>query len=143
LAALKAWLRSCVDEQSYYLPPSEAEAFVKGNRYARNSSGVKEILTPIKNFAGALKKAFGEKDKALGKVPVFKLVVEAIAFIKSRVEKQKKQLGVIDFDDLIRMLADEVVKPNNTLVPELRKKFPVALIDEFQDKIPMQSSTRF
>ena len=66
-------------------------------------------------------------------MPVFKLVVEAIAFIKSRVEKQKKQLGVIDFDDLIRMLADEVVKPNNTLVPELRKKFPVALIDEFQD----------
>ena len=133
LAALKAWLRSCVDEQSYYFPPPEAEAFVKGNRYARNSSGVKEILTPIKDFAGALKKAFGEKDKALGKVPVFKLVVEAIAFIKSRVEKQKKQLGVIDFDDLIRMLADEVVKPNNTLVPELRKKFPVALIDEFQD----------
>ena len=133
LAALKAWLRSCVDEQSYYLPPPEAEAFVKGNRYARNSSGVKEILTPIKDFAGALKKAFGEKDKALSKVPVFKLVVEAIAFIKSRVEKQKKQLGVIDFDDLIRMLADEVVKPNNTLVPELRKKFPVALIDEFQD----------
>ena len=66
-------------------------------------------------------------------MPVFKLVVEAIAFIKSRVEKQKKRLGVIDFDDLIRMLADEVVKPSNTLVPELRKKFPVALIDEFQD----------
>ncbi len=133
LAALKAWLRSCIDEQNYYLPPPEAEAFVKGTRYAKNSSGVKEVLTPIKEFAAALKKAFGEKDKALGKVPVFKLVVEAIAFIKSRVEKQKKQLGVIDFDDLIRMLADEVVKPNNTLVPELRKKFPVALIDEFQD----------
>jgi len=73
LAALKAWLRSCVDEQSYYLPPPEAEAFVKGNRYARNSSGVKELLTPIKDFAGALKKAFGEKDKALGKVPHLKL----------------------------------------------------------------------
>ena len=133
LAALKAWLGSCVSEQQYYLAPPEAEAFVKGNRYARNSSGVKEILTPIKEFAGALKKAFVEKDKALGKIPVFKLVIEAIAFIKERVEKQKKQLGVIDFDDLIRMLADEVIKPNNTLVPELRKKFPVALIDEFQD----------
>lgn len=133
LAALKSWLRSCVDEQNYYLPPPEAEAFVKGNRYARNSSGVKEILTPIKEFAGALKKAFGEKDKALSKVPVFNLVIEAIEFIKERVEKQKKHLGVIDFDDLIRMLAEEVVKPNNTLVPELRKKFPVALIDEFQD----------
>ena len=133
LAALKSWLRSCADSGQYYLPPPEAEAFVKGTRYARNSSGVKEILTPIKEFATALKKVFGEKDKALAKVPVFKLVIEAIAFIKGRVDKQKKQLGVIDFDDLIRMLADEVVKPNNTLVPELRKKFPVALIDEFQD----------
>ena len=34
----------------------------------------------ISNYPYA-KKAFGEKDKALSKVPVFKLVVEAIAFI--------------------------------------------------------------
>ena len=133
LAALKSWLRSCVENAQYYLPPPEAEAFVKGTRYARNSSGVKEILTPVKEFAATLKKLFGEKEKALAKVPVFKLIVEAIGFIKGRVDKQKKQLGLIDFDDLIRMLADEVVKPNNTLVAELRKKFPVALIDEFQD----------
>jgi len=133
LAALKSWLSHCATGNQYMLPPPEALKFLDGKRFARNTSGVKDILNPIKDFVKALKKAVEDKEKALAKVPVFNLVVDAIAFIKSRVEKQKKQLGVIDFDDLIRMLADEVVKPNNTLVPELRNKFPVALIDEFQD----------
>ena len=108
-------------------------AFLDGRRYARNTSGVKEILSPIKIFTKEIETAVQEKEAALEQVPVFTLINDAIAFIKQRVAKQKKQLGVIDFDDLIAMLADEVSKPHNTLVAQLRKNFPVALIDEFQD----------
>ncbi|MBQ4830480.1 exodeoxyribonuclease V subunit beta [Alteromonas sp. MMG017] len=129
LAALKSWLESAEYEP---LPP-EGAAFLDGRRFGRNKSGVKEILAPIKGFADAILAACKEKQDNLDKIPVFTLVNDAISFIKANVAAQKQQLGVIDFDDLIRMLADEVVKPNNSLVPELRKKFPVALIDEFQD----------
>ncbi|WP_421134472.1 exodeoxyribonuclease V subunit beta [Alteromonas sp. A079] len=129
LDALKEWLGAA----QYTSAPPAATAFLDGRRYARNKSGVKELLSPIKNFVKAVETAVVEKQDALGQIPVFTLVNQAISFIKKGVAKQKKQLGVIDFDDLIHMLADEVVKPNNTLVPELRKKFPVALIDEFQD----------
>jgi len=129
LEALKAWLAAAC-----YTPlPAEGAAFLDGRRFGRNKSGVKEILAPIKVLADAILAAFVEKQESVEKIPVFTLVNDAIGFIKQHVAAQKKQLGVIDFDDLIRMLADEVGKPNNGLVPELRKKFPVALIDEFQD----------
>ena len=129
LAALKSWL-----ESGEYEPlPAEGAAFLDGRRFGRNKSGVKEILAPIKGFADAILAACKDKQDNLDKIPVFTLINDAISFIKSNVAAQKQQLGVIDFDDLIRMLADEVVKPDNSLVPELRKKFPVALIDEFQD----------
>lgn len=85
----------------------------------------------IKDFVGVFKKVFSEKDKVFGKVFVFKLVVEVILFIKFCVEKQKKQFGVIDFDDFICMFVDEVVKLNNILVFEFCKKFFVVFIDEF------------
>jgi exodeoxyribonuclease V beta subunit len=133
LAALKAWLRACIDNGEYLVAPAEALAFLDGRRYARNKSGVKEILAPIKALTKSIEEAIADRDAGLAQIPTFKLVTQGIEFIKARVLLQKKQLGVIDFDDLIRMLADEVVKPNNTLVAELRKRFPVALIDEFQD----------
>lgn len=133
LEALKSWLSDCSQRCTYELAPPLALAFLDGRRYARNQSGVKEILSPIKDFAKSIETAVTDKENALAQLPVFRLVYEAIDFIKTRVEKEKKQRGVIDFDDLIQMLANEVTKPNNTLVTELRKKFPVALIDEFQD----------
>lgn len=133
LEALKAWLNACNERQQYDVAPAQAHAFLDGRRYARNKSGVKELLTPIKTLAKEIDTAVQERDAALAQIPVFELINNAISFIKQRVVKQKKQLGLIDFDDLIRMLADEVVKPDNTLVPQLRKRFPVALIDEFQD----------
>lgn len=133
LASLKAWLRGCASDNAYNLAPPEALAFLDGRRYARNTSGVKEILSPIKVLAKAIELATEDKNIALAQIPTFNLINDAIAFIKQRVLQQKKQLGIIDFDDLIRMLADEVVKPNTTLAAELRKRFPVALIDEFQD----------
>ena len=133
LAALKAWLSECADKKRYQVAPPLALAFLDGRRYARNTAGVKEILSPLKAFSKAIETATSERDTAIAQIPLFRLVEEAIHFIKERVAKQKKQRGIIDFDDLIRMLAEEVVKPGNSLAQELRKKFPVALIDEFQD----------
>ncbi|BFT30036.1 exodeoxyribonuclease V subunit beta [Alteromonas sp. D210916BOD_24] len=133
LAALKAWLNECANTQRYQEAPSLALAFLDGRRYARNTAGVKEVLSPIKALSKAIDSAAIERDAAFAQIPVFTLINDAIHFIKDSVAKQKKQRGIIDFDDLICMLANEVVKPGNTLAHELRKKFPVALIDEFQD----------
>ncbi len=129
LEALKVWLRG----GEFTDAPDEAKAFLDKRRYSRNSSGVKDILSPIKDFTKAIELEIAERDKTLAQLPVFTLINEAISFVKSTVAKQKKQRGIIDFDDLINMLAAEVARPGNSLVGELRKKFPVALIDEFQD----------
>ncbi|KXJ60160.1 MAG: exodeoxyribonuclease V subunit beta [Alteromonas sp. Nap_26] len=133
LEALKAWLNTGAESQQYSSAPDEALAFLDARRYARNTSGVKEILTPIKNFAKDIQAAIDAKSESIEKIPLLQRVSDAISFIKLRVAKQKKHQGIIDFDDLIRLLADEVVKPGNALSSALRNRFPVALIDEFQD----------
>lgn len=59
---------------------------------------------------------------------------------KQRVDRKKQAEQLLGFDDLIRQVNEAVLNPDlaHSLVAQLRKKYRVALIDEFQDTDALQ-----
>ena len=68
------------------------------------------------------------------------LLPHAAVWIRERVRQQKERLALISFDDMLTnlrtALADQEQGPS--LAEKIRRQFPVALIDEFQDTDPIQ-----
>lgn len=120
--------------------PEALGKFINGNRYRAKRDGVAEaklIVEPFKAFRGALKKAVDNIATArlalLEKAPVYTIVCAAVNFVRHYVSKQKQQLNTVDFNDLIRLLAAQIDTPDAPLCQQLRARYPVALVDEFQD----------
>jgi exodeoxyribonuclease V beta subunit len=60
-------------------------------------------------------------------------------WIANRLEAEKQQRSEMDFDDLLTRLDDALHGPRgDQLAATIRRQFPVALIDEFQDTDPVQ-----
>ncbi|MBS8240003.1 exodeoxyribonuclease V subunit beta [Marinobacter lipolyticus] len=60
-------------------------------------------------------------------------------WIADRLEKEKQQRSEMGFDDLLTRLDDALHGPRgDQLAATIRRQFPVALIDEFQDTDPVQ-----
>jgi exodeoxyribonuclease V beta subunit len=59
-------------------------------------------------------------------------------FAEQFLERKKKQDGVQFFDDLLLKVRGALKKPASTLKQSLRRKYRVAMIDEFQDTDPIQ-----
>ncbi|MBE0486085.1 exodeoxyribonuclease V subunit beta [Marinobacter sp.] len=60
-------------------------------------------------------------------------------WIASRLEAEKQQRSEMGFDDLLTRLDDALHGPRgDQLAATIRRQFPVALIDEFQDTDPVQ-----
>lgn len=117
--------------------------FLKVGRYkAKAYAGIKQILRPVYEFKVAYNKAF--KDYA----PLMKqqrnaeraqLALQGIEQIRASFVRAKQQHAVMDFDDLITLLSRQLTDPaGESLVKGLRKQYPVALVDEFQDTDPHQ-----
>jgi exodeoxyribonuclease V beta subunit len=71
--------------------------------------------------------------RALGS-PLTVLVAELLPRIAMRSSDVKSERGHFDFDDMLRMLRDALHAPgSDALVGELRRRYRVALVDEFQD----------
>uniref|UniRef100_UPI000B198458 UvrD-helicase domain-containing protein n=1 Tax=Shewanella putrefaciens TaxID=24 RepID=UPI000B198458 len=58
--------------------------------------------------------------------------------ISARFAKQKQQQNVLTPDDLLTTLAEALNANRQTLPKAVASRFPVALIDEFQDTDPLQ-----
>lgn len=58
--------------------------------------------------------------------------------ISERFAQQKQQKNVLTPDDLLTTLAEALTANNQTLPKAVASRFPVALIDEFQDTDPLQ-----
>jgi ATP-dependent exoDNAse (exonuclease V) beta subunit len=59
---------------------------------------------------------------------------ELLKFSKQRLYKEKKHKNIMFFDDLICNLRDALNSGNGKILSDIiRKKYPVALVDEFQD----------
>jgi len=69
----------------------------------------------------------------------FALRLHALAEVRAQFERLKQQRAELGFDDLLTQL-DAALQGDNgdTLAALLRRQFPLALIDEFQDTDPLQ-----
>ena len=120
--------------------PEELGKFINGNRYRAKREGIveaKALVEPAKTLRTDLTKAVDKLAKSrqalLDKAPVYAVVCEAVAFVRDYVSKQKQRLSTVDFNDLIRLLAAQIDTPDSPLCVQLRQRYPVALVDEFQD----------
>lgn len=63
----------------------------------------------------------------------------AADYVKSQLEIRKQERGILGFDDLLANLHKGLTGENGThLAANIRQKYSVALIDEFQDTDPIQ-----
>ncbi|XBC39122.1 MAG: exodeoxyribonuclease V subunit beta [Buchnera aphidicola (Nurudea shiraii)] len=60
-------------------------------------------------------------------------IIESTLQIKQEIEKEKKNQGIFEFDDLITFLHKVLNKKNEKISKIIKKSYPVLLIDEFQD----------
>ncbi len=67
---------------------------------------------------------------------------ELVAFVRRELPRRKERLGVMGFDDLLMALEQALTAPltGERLARAVRRRYPVALIDEFQDTDPTQWS---
>ncbi|MEW6996943.1 exodeoxyribonuclease V subunit beta [Colwelliaceae bacterium BS250] len=118
--------------------------FIAANRLPKGEAKADAKLKLIAAFktVTALHKQIKTYGNALLRSDAFSLVLDAVKSIKSRVSIKKKQLNMLNFDDLISQLEyalsaqNESLSLTNTLITQ----YPVALIDEFQDTDPKQFS---
>jgi exodeoxyribonuclease V beta subunit len=76
-------------------------------------------------------KEIGKKMKA----EVNLIALSAIEYVKNSILEQKKNRGIITFDDMIELLYEAVMHGqfNQQLIDNLKKKYDAVFIDEFQD----------
>jgi exodeoxyribonuclease V beta subunit len=116
--------------------PQEVGDFINGNRF-RSSPESKTILEPLKLLRGDIKKWIEQSTKQLEinaqLTAVLAVVKQGVYAIRERVEEAKKKAHVVLFDDLISVFSNALQSQGANLLDSIRKQFPVALVDEFQD----------
>ncbi|RLV58988.1 exodeoxyribonuclease V subunit beta [Parashewanella curva] len=63
---------------------------------------------------------------------------QALQDVRSRFTKQKQQKNVLTPDDLLSSLSNAITANSQSLPQAIKERFPIALIDEFQDTDPLQ-----
>ncbi len=110
---------------------------LNGSRGYMKDAAAKPVLTAVKTFISGLSEALTKantlKEKNEKLLPIHSLIAEGFSYIRRHVADAKRRLGIVDFDDLIRLLADKLDGEVGTLRAVLRQLYPVALVDEFQD----------
>ncbi len=68
------------------------------------------------------------------------VIKKAIRLVIKEYESEKSRLEILTYDDLLQKVAERTHSSSSGLASILRAKYPVALIDEFQDTDPIQYS---
>lgn len=98
---------------------------------AERERQVREVtLEPFFQICGALGEAVELYPEALKQ--------EAVRELSSAFEARKLRENFQTFDDLLTRVHRALRRPGSTLLPALRRRFPVGIIDEFQDTDPIQ-----
>jgi exodeoxyribonuclease V beta subunit len=67
------------------------------------------------------------------------IISRALIEVRDAVQREKRLRALLGFDDLLSKLDEALQQPGGVLLAEtIRARFPVALIDEFQDTDPQQ-----
>ena len=70
--------------------------------------------------------------------PVGSARVAFAADVRSEVERRKRRLGVLSYDDLLSRLADALADEDAPARARMRQRWRIVLVDEFQDTDPVQ-----
>lgn len=84
---------------------------------------------------------FSDIDALLQSPPSLResLLARALSYVKTHIAVHKKQASLLSFDDLLSGLASSLVgNADGILASRIRKQYPLAMIDEFQDTDLMQ-----
>lgn len=163
--ALKRQWNEAVDELEPLLEKSgiDRRKFNRGNqaKYIERISAWAQEETRSYQLPDALEKFsqtfLAERTKPGGEVPTHPLfaavesllaqslslkdliLTTAMREIRDAVAKEKRRRGELGFDDMLSRLDEALVSANGeALAKAIRTRFPVAMIDEFQDTDPQQ-----
>ncbi|MFK7985975.1 MAG: UvrD-helicase domain-containing protein [Sandaracinaceae bacterium] len=102
--------------------PGKETALSYVHKYLSRARG----LGPLADAARTLSECAGS--------PLVVLVTELLPRVVHRVSGRKAKAGEFDFDDMLSMLRDALSSDGgHALVADLRRRYQVALVDEFQD----------
>ncbi|WP_418055354.1 exodeoxyribonuclease V subunit beta [Providencia zhijiangensis] len=132
---LPAWLEKITDwaEQStddYQLPRDILERFAQSRLDEKSKSG-----------SGPSHSVFRLVDELLAQALTIKdlIIPQAISEVRQTIAHEKQTRGELGFDDLLTRLDRALHQDGGALLAEaIAKRFPVAMIDEFQDTDPQQ-----
>ncbi len=83
--------------------------------------------------------AFAEVLESALRAETIRFLAEARAYLSTELARRKRQRQILFFDDLLRLMDESLDGPDGArLAAAIRKRFPAALIDEFQDTDPLQ-----
>ncbi len=58
--------------------------------------------------------------------------------VREEMDRRKRRLGILSYDDLLSQLADALDSPDSAAAQRMRQRWQVVLVDEFQDTDPVQ-----
>ncbi|MGL5810682.1 MAG: UvrD-helicase domain-containing protein [Nocardioides sp.] len=58
--------------------------------------------------------------------------------VRTEVDRRKRRLGILGYDDLLGQLADSLVEADSPARVRMRQRWRIVLVDEFQDTDPVQ-----
>lgn len=119
------------DEHSGYQLPEALEKFAQSFLYSRTKEGGNPPVHPLFDTIEALMAA----PPSLNDLVISRAMVE----IREAVAREKQRRGELGFDDMLSRLDDALQgESGDALAAAIRQRFPVAMIDEFQDTDPQQ-----
>ncbi|GAB3195911.1 exodeoxyribonuclease V subunit beta [Nocardioides hungaricus] len=69
--------------------------------------------------------------------PAGRRVSFAVA-VRTELDRRKRRLGILSYDDLLSQLADALAQPESAAARRMRARWRIVLVDEFQDTDPVQ-----
>lgn len=125
---VNAWAQ---EETLSYLLPDALEKFAQSFLLERTKAGGEPPVHPLFSAVESL---------LASSLTLTDLVLaRAMVEIRDAVAREKRRRGELGFDDMLSRL-DEALRGDSgeTLASAIRQRFPVAMIDEFQDTDPQQ-----
>ncbi|MBI2245699.1 MAG: UvrD-helicase domain-containing protein, partial [Nocardioides sp.] len=58
--------------------------------------------------------------------------------VRTELDRRKRRLGILSYDDLLSQLADALAQPGSAAAQRMRARWRIVLVDEFQDTDPVQ-----
>lgn len=128
ITAISIWAEN--EETGYAIPEKELSKFSQQQLYAKTAKGTAPehpIFAEIEAFLATPVSLYEP------------LVVLALRDIRANRDQEKQRHALLSFDDLLSRL-DQGLQQNqgDALAQAIRQRYPVAMIDEFQDTDPLQ-----